>query len=413
MVNKENLKKIIIENREFTGAVQVKQRRIELEDHSNYIFIGQRRSGKTYFLYQLIKKQSETSDNYLFINFEDERLMEFTLEDFDTLLDMWYQLFNTKPVVYFDEIQNIEGWEKFCRRLADQGYRIYITGSNARMLSSEMASTLGGRFLTKEIYPLSFGEYLEFSGIDLKDHFAYSNQKNEIVRIQDEYMHYGGLPETLRFQQKREYLSNIYQKVFFGDILVRYKIKNDFALKLLIKKMAESVNNETSFNRIKNLLQSAGVKAGTATLIEYFKYLEESFLIFSLTGFTSKFAEKEMKKKFYFGDTGILNLFLFDQKTKLFENMIFTELRRRFNKPIFYFKRNLETDFYIPEEKMLIQASYSLSDMETRHREINALISSMKELSIQNAFIITFDDDELIKKGDFTLKIIPYWKWVL
>ncbi len=411
MVNIESLKKIIIESRDYVQSLSFKERSFEFEKNANYVFVGMRRAGKTFLIYNLIKERAR--EDFLYINFEDERLMEFEVSDFDLLLEAYSQLFKKKPSIYFDEIQNIFGWEKFCRRLADFGYEISITGSNASMLSREIATTLGGRFIVKEIQALSFAEFLSFNGVKLADNFEYGKQKSEVVRLMDEYMHYGGLPECIKYNDKRNYLSNIFQKVFFGDIIARYKLKNEFALRLLIKKMAESVNNETSFNRIKNILNSSNAKVGTGTLIEYFSYLEESFLIFSISNFTSKFAEKESKKKFYFADTGILNLFLIDQKSKLLENLVYIELRRRFQSDIFFYKRIIETDFYVPDQQLLIQVCMSVKDYETRERELKSLKYSMRELNVKDSLIITYDEQEEIEIAEGKIKVVPYWKWVL
>jgi predicted AAA+ superfamily ATPase len=411
MVSIERLKKIIIESRDYVQSLSFKDRSFEFEKNANYVFVGMRRAGKTFLIYNLIKERAR--EDFLYINFEDERLMEFEVADFDLLLEAYGQLFSKKPAIYFDEIQNIFGWEKFCRRLADFGYEISITGSNASMLSREIATTLGGRFIVKEIQSLSFAEFLSFNGVKLVPNFEYSKQKSEVVRLMDEYMHYGGLPECIKYNDKRNYLSNIFQKVFFGDIIARYKLKNEFALRLLIKKMAESVNNETSFNRIKNILNSSNAKVGTGTLIEYFSYLEESFLVNSISNFTSKFAEKESKKKFYFADTGILNLFLIDQKSKLLENLVYIELRRRFQSEIYFYKRIIETDFYVPDHNLLVQVCMSVKDYETRERELKSLKYSMRELQINESMIITYDEQEEIEIAEGKIKVVPYWKWVL
>jgi hypothetical protein len=413
MINADILKKLIIENKEFISKIEVFNRNIVFDDAGNYVFVGPRRSGKTFLMYQIIKKIIGMEDEYLFINFEDERLIEFQACDFDLLLEAHKQLYTKTPVVFLDELQNIEGWEKFCRRLSDTGYKVYITGSNAKMLSSDIATTLGGRLLLKEIQTLSFSEFLGFNGVVLQEHFEYSQQKTDIVRHQEEYMRNGGLPESIKYTDKRSYLSNIFQKVFFGDIIARYKLKNDFALKLLIKKIAESVNNETSFNRLKNIIKSTGLQVGTSTLIEYFSYMEESFLIFSISNYTSSFSEKESKKKFYFSDTGILNLFLINQESKLLENMVYLELRRRYGSELFFFKRNLETDFYVPQDNLLIQVSYSIRDFATKEREVKALLQAMHELEVVSGTIITFDESETIKKENSTITVLPYWKWVL
>lgn len=413
MINLDVLKKIIIENQEHITDIAIIKRQVAIEEHANYVFTGPRRAGKTFLIYQLIQTKHAGNQDFLFVNFEDERLIEFRYNDFELLIEAYYQLFETKPVLFFDEIQNIPGWEKFCRRMADTNYQIYVTGSNAEMLSSEIATTLGGRFLIKEISPLSFNEYLQFNAFVLQKNYQYTRQKTMIVKHMEQYLTYGGLPESLKYSDKRSYLSNIFQKVFYGDIIARHKLKNDFALKLLIKKIAESVNNETSFNRIKNIINSTGIKVGTATLIEYFNHLEDSYLVFSIKNYTSKFTERETKKKFYFIDTGVLNLFLINQSSKLLENAVYLTLKREIASEIFYYKRKYETDFYIPELELLIQVSYTLKNYQTRERELNALKAAMQDLKINNGLIITYDEEEEITDPDFNIKIIPFWKWTL
>lgn len=413
MVNLEGLKKIIVENQQHIADVKIRERQIGFEKQANYVFTGPRRAGKTFCLYQIIQTKHTTTDDFLFINFEDERLIEFDYHDFDLLLEAYYQLFEGKPVLFFDEIQNIPGWEKFCRRMADNGHKLYITGSNANMLSAEIATTLGGRFLIKEISPLSFKEFLQFNDIVLQKHFQYTGQKTEVVKHMEQFLTYGGLPECIKYSDKRSYLSNIFQKVFYGDIIARYKLKNDFALKMLIKKIAESVNNETSFNRIKNIINSTGIKVGTATLIEYFNYLEDSFLVFSIKNYASKFTERETKKKFYFIDTGVLNLFLIKQDSKLLENAVYLALKKSYASEIYYYKRKYETDFYVPESGQLIQVCYSIKDYETKHRELNALKAAMNDLNLKESLIITYDEEEEITDNEFDIKVVPFWKWVL
>lgn len=413
MINLEILKKIIVENQQRIADIAISERQIGVEQHANYVFTGPRRAGKTFFLYQLIQIHHAGSDDFLFINFEDERLIEFGSRDFELLLDAYQQLYEHKPVLFFDEIQNIPGWEKFCRRMADSGYQLYVTGSNARMLSAEIATTLGGRFLIKEISPLSFHEFLAFNDVVLQKHFQYTRQKTAVVKLMEQYFNYGGLPECLKYNDKRSCLSNIFQKVFYGDIIARHKLKNDFALKMLIKKIAESVNNETSFNRIKNMINSTGIKVGTATLIEYFNYLEDAFLVFSIKNYASKFAERETKKKFYFIDTGVLNLFLVNQDSKLLENAVYLALKRHVASDIYYYKRKYETDFYIPETGQLIQVSYSIKDYQTRERELNALKTAMRDLKINEGLIITYDEEEAITDHGHHISVVPFWKWVL
>lgn len=412
-MEKNILKKVILENQEFIGTIHPFKRDYRIEKNANYVIVGARRAGKTWYIFSIIKKlitEKGNSNRILYINFEDERLIELTVKDLDLLIESFKELYNTKPICFFDEIQNIPGWHRFVRRLADTGYRLFITGSNAQMISSEIATILGGRFLIKTIYPLSFLEFLNFKGIVPDENFLFSKQRINIRKLFDEYFYFGGFPEVLKLENKKEFLSNLFQKVFYGDIVARYGIKNDFALKLMIKKMAESVHNETSFSRIRNIIQYIGVKIGTATLIEYFHYLEESFLIFGLPNFSAKITSRESKKKHYFIDNGILGLFLFTPETILLENLVFIELMRRYGADFYYHKNNNEVDFYLREQGVLIQVCYSLSDAETKKREISALLKASKKLNAEEQLILTLDSDEII---DSRIKVIPIWKWLL
>jgi len=367
-------------------------------------------------MYQIIQdmiKKENNDKQFLYINFEDERLMELKINDLDTLIEAYRELYSTQPVTFLDEIQNIDGWEKFIRRLADQKYRIFVTGSNAKLISRETASTLGGRFIILEIDNLSFREYLHFNQFEPEDNYEFSEQRFHIHSYFKKYLKYGAFPEVIQLENKTAYLRNLFQKVFYGDIMTRYQIRNEHGLKLLIKKIAESITDETSFNRIRNLIKSTGIEIGTATLIEYFKYMEEGFLVYSLSNFALKFSERETKRKFYFVDNGFLNLFLIDSDDKLLENIVFRELTRRHKEDIFYFRDNHEIDFYIPSNKLAIQVVYSLTRPETLTREISSLSSSFKSLKLEKGLILTYTEEPELADDVRGIEIIPVWKWLL
>lgn len=415
-MNKELLKKIIIENQEFIRKVDVMPRHVEFDKTANIVFVGPRRAGKTFAMFQIIKNMfadGMPSTAVLYINFEDERLLEMTSRDLDLILDAWRELFEQKPVIFLDEIQVIHGWEKFARRLADTKYQVFITGSNARMLSSEIATTLGGRFMIHEIFPLTFAEYLMMKNITPESNWHYTEQRFEIRKQFDEYFYSGGFPEILQFDNKRLWLNNLYQKIFFGDLIARYNIRNDFALKLMVKKLAESIHNEISYNRIRHIIQSTGVKIGTATIIEYAKYLSETWLIFDVKNYYAKITERESSGKYYFIDNGILALFLMNPETILLENSVACHLRRRYGKEIFFAKRNTELDFYIPSDALLIQVAYQINAQDTEQREINALVKSAAELKANNLLIITLDDEKTVEVNGYRINIVPIWKWLL
>ena len=304
-------------------------------------------------------------------------------------------------------------WEHAVEYMDVKTYQVFITGSNAKMLSADISTTLGGRFFNKTINPLSFSEFLVFNKIYLKVNWEYSNQRFDIKEKYEEYLQYGGFPELVRYRDKREYLSNIYQKLFYGDVIARYSVSNPQILRLLIKKLAESVNNETSINRIKNLIKSTDIPVGNSTLFEYIEHLNNSFIISEISNYTSKYVERETKKKYYFSDTGLLSLFLMDQDSKLLENQVYVELKRRYQETIYFYKRNIEVDFYIPERKLLIQVSYNIVEEDARKREIKSLVKVMKEENIDSGIIITYDGEERLEIDNKVINIIPAWKWLL
>lgn len=411
---KELFKQIIIERQDWLRTISPNRREIGIEKNANYVFTGLRRAGKSFLLYQIIKDLVEDNDykGILFINFEDERLLELTHKELHLILEAYYEIYDLEPTIFLDEIQNIKNWQKFVRRLADDGLRIYVTGSNAEMLSSEIATTLGGRFINKEVLPLSFSEFLQFRDINYSRETKYSKDRFVIINAWKEFLKFGGLPELLRLENKREFLSSVYQKLFYGDIISRNNISNVHVLKLLIKKLAESVNNETSVNRIKNLIKSTSINIGSNTLFDYISYLEASFMIASVSNYHSKFVERETNKKYYFLDTGILALFLHDQDTKLLENQVYIQLRRM-GYEVYFLKKKTEIDFYVPDEELLIQVSYSINDPETYKREVDFLTKSMEYFGIKEGWIITYDERKTIPTPAGTIHVIPSWEWLL
>lgn len=415
-MNKDVFKQIIIENQEFISSVALINRELFIEDQGNYVFVGSRRAGKTYTMFQIMKQLIASGlsvESILYINFEDERLLELRPEELSLVTDAYKELFDRQPIVFLDEVQSVTGWEKFARRLADQSYRIFVTGSNAQMLSTEIATTLGGRFLIQEIYPFSFKEYLLANGLLLVENWEFSAQRFEVRRLFDDYFHFGGFPEILKFKEKRMWLNNLYQKIFFGDLIARYKIRNDFAMKLIVKKMAESIHDEMSFNRIKNIIQSTGIKIGTSTVIEYLVFLEETWLMFSIQNYLSKLNDRESQKKFYFIDNGILSLFLLRPETILLENIVAIELYRRFRDQLFYLRAHNEVDFYIPQERCLIQVSFNLASSETQLREEKALVKNYPGVEVNRRMIITMDTEKDYEVDNCKIEVIPVWKWLI
>ena len=412
-ISKDVIKQCLINKQREVDEAVIVNRSVNFEENGNYVIVGVRHAGKSYLLYQRVRQLQAAGmgwDEILFVDFEDERLAEFQTEDFNSLLEAHLELYGKKPVVFLDEIQNIPHWEKFVRRLADAKYRVYVTGSNAKMLSKEVATTLGGRFFIYDTYPYSFKEYLAAQQVELKEHWEYDTyQRSEVKRHLKEYFYFGGLPEILSFKNKRAMLSSLYQKIYLGDICGRNNIKNDRVLNILIKKMAESVKQPLSFNRLKNIIVATGMPISVPTTIDYADYVAESCLILPMENEVGKLTERETQKKYYFIDNGLLNLFLMSPETSLLENMVAVELCRRFGKEnVFYLNAEREIDFIVPDERLAIQVSYSVREDATYSREVSPLVKYAKAHQDWRCLLITYDE-EGVEEG---IPVVPVWKWL-
>ena len=421
-MDKQILKQILRDNQQEVVRYKIEPRELIIDDFPCCVLVGVRRSGKSYMLYQQIQQlliNGKQWDEILYLNFEDERLENFTAEDFNRLLECHQEMYGKRPMLFLDEIQNIDGWERFARRMADAKYTIYITGSNAKMLSGEINSALGGRFLTYEVYPYSFREYVNVHRVSVLPNDIISTEgRSDVVRLFNEYLHNGGLPASALLPAKRNYLSSVFQKIYLGDIIARNSITNAAGIRLMIRKIAESVCRPISFNRINNLLSSVGGKLSLATTIKYVEYCEDAWLLMKLKNYTACLADKESNCKYYFIDNGILNLFLIDKDSMLLENLVAMQLFRKYghdmsNERVFFYNDNFEVDFYIPEDTLAIQVCYSLSDEETLQREVNALKKLPKRLDCNRRLIITFDEETSFSDEYGTIEVVPAWKWLL
>lgn len=415
-MTKDLIKYLISYYQEFVSQISFEKREYELEANANCVFVGLRRAGKSYLMYQHIHhlmEQGHSIEEMLYFNFEDDRIDSITISDLDLIKTCYEEMYDHRPIFFLDEIQNIKGWEKFARRLADTGYRVYITGSNAKMLSSEIATTLGGRYLIKNIYPFSFSEFLLYKKIDLSDKNACFKFRTAITKEYEEYFRNGGLPEILQMADKRAWISSLFNKIFFGDLVARHQVRNDFALRVMIRKMAESVKQPTSYNRIASIASTVGKRISVDTVIDYMGYLQESWLILPYENIAAKLIDKESNRKYYFIDNGILNLFLLDPATSLLENQVAIRLRQKYGNQVYFYNKNVEVDFVVYEEGIAIQVSYSLSDPETEKREVDALLKLHKVLPMRKLMIISKDEEREITVNDVTIQVIPIWKWLL
>ena len=415
-MNKELFRAIISENQEFIGSIPLVERPLHLEESGNYVFVGVRQAGKSYLLYQRVKELLGCGINLhdiVYVNFDDERLLGMTTDDFDLILQAYYSMHGGQPIFFFDEIQNVDGWANFARRLANQKHRVYVTGSNAKMLSRDIETVLGGRYLSVYVFTYSFEEYLKAIGISVSGGSQYGRKANELQRHFRTYFEWGGFPELVNFREKRVWLNSLYNRIFFNDLVVRHKVKNEYSLRMCIRRLAESVMQPCSLNRLSNLVKSIGMPCSPSTVMEYVRYLQESCLLISLDNYASKFVDKETVKKHYFIDNGLLHLFINNPDTALLENLCAINLYKRYGKGVYYFNRNIEVDFYVPDEKLAIQASFRMSEEATLEREIKALVALHGLYETQRNLIITYEDEGIMERDGIKIEIIPVWKWLL
>jgi uncharacterized protein len=408
-MEKEEIRKIIFDQKEnFEKTEDYFKRDIDLDKYINtepiIIISGIRRAGKSTLL-KIIKNKININNenNYLYLDFSDDRLNNFTIDDFQKTYEIYLENYNKgKKYFFFDEIQYIKGWEKFVNRLYEkEKIKIFITGSNSSLLSSEISSVLTGRNKVITLYPLSFKEYIN-NKIDLiKPSTKINLQINQLF---EEYFKLGGFPYVLRTKDS-DILKEYYTNIVYKDIIVRKKIRQ-------IKEI--NVGQILSYNKI---LKHSKIKS-TSTIKNFIEYLNEVFLIFTISKYGSSIRKQNQNpKKTYFIDTGILNkinTLSTENKGWLLENIIFLELLRN-NHDIFYYKKESECDFLVKEGLKItkaIQVTYYLTN-KNKEREINGLIDAMKNHNLKEGIIITREQQETINLNEYKIKVIPVWKWLL
>ena len=417
-MNHDILKTVIYDQHEIIKNFKIVNREYEFDVNANYVLIGLRRAGKSTLLYKIVQDLIANGTDWnqiIYINFEDERLSEFSVNDFNDILSVQAEMSDKKGWFFLDEIQNIDGWEKFARRLSDSKEHAFITGSNAKMLSAEIENRLGGRYLTKYVTPYNFREYLTARKIDFSDKAILATKESgKIKREMETYFYFGGFPENLEYKNKREYVSSIYQKILLGDIATRHGIRNNTGLRLLIKKIAESVKDEVSYSKLHNILKTIGVSISKDIVIDYVGYAQQSFLIFAIRNYFSKFVDKETTPKYYFNDNGLLNLFLNKEEAKLLENLVAINLWNKYKDNVYYLKgENLDADFFVEETGAVIQVAYSAKNI-SNDRETKTLVDAAKSLKEAKRFIvITYEEENELTVDGLKIEIIPIWKWLI
>ena len=421
-IARNTLKQVLLDNQKDVEQYDIFPRHYDLDSFPLMIFVGVRRSGKSFLLFQKMRQllaEGKGWDEMLYLDFEDTRLEGFSADDFNLILECHQEMYGKRPMLFLDEIQNVDGWQKFARNLADKKYSVFITGSNAKMLSKEIMAALGGRYLPVEVYPFSFKEYLSYTGVAYDElALTATETKARFMKAYGEYFSWGGLPESINLPVKRSYLSSVFQKIYLGDIVQRNGISNPRLLQLMIKKMAESVMQPVSYNRISKILSSVSGKISVPTVSNYISYSEDAWLLLRLRNIASSFSDKESICKYYFIDNGLLTLQLINAETILLENMVALSLFRKYghdedNERVFFYNVNVEVDFYVPEDELAIQVSYSIADPETEKREKEPLEKLPNVHPCRRRIIITYDEEGTLTDKHGAIEVIPCWKWLL
>ena len=377
------------------------------------VITGLRRVGKSTLLAQIAKKYLR--NDYYFVNFEDERLINFSVNDFDLMHETLISLFGEKKTFLFDEIQNVPEWERFVRRLHDEGYKFIITGSNASLLSQELSTRLTGRSIRVELFPFSFKEFLLFKEVEVPNlKVLTTNEKGHLLKLINEYIISGGIPDALKYPELEIY-KTLYDDILYRDIATRYKLENVKSLKELAFYIVRNISTSVSYNKLKDLLKFGSVN----TVISYIDYLENSWLFFSINKYAFSVKEQQIAaKKIYGIDTGLIESVGFsfsENKGKLMENVVYLELRRR-QKEIYYYKtqEDYEVDFYLPKENSFIQVSKQFDTEETKERELRAISSAVKEQSKPSKYlVITESEKQTVERDDLKIQVVPLYEWLL
>ncbi|MDE6769314.1 MAG: DUF4143 domain-containing protein, partial [Muribaculaceae bacterium] len=273
------------------------------------------------------------------------------------------------------------------------------------------------RHPAQSVSPSAFRESLTANGVEIEDTWAYGKKRGEVERLLGTYFQWGGFPELLLFKNKRHWLNELYEKIILGDIAQRNSIRNEIALRLAVRRLADNIKNPTSYNRLANIVKGTGVSTNVASIAEYVKYCMDACMIFSLENYASKFVERVSVRKHYFIDNGLLNIFLTDSDTSLMENMCASTLYKNsiFNEEekVYFYNKEVELDFYLPNRKKGIQACYSINDPSTLEREVKALITFHELYGLEEAEIITYSEEQTIETPTLTIHIRPLAKWLL
>jgi predicted AAA+ superfamily ATPase len=417
MASKEMLRHLVIQQKtqieksgDFVERSIFSQVLAAMDDNRVIILAGIRRCGKS----TLLKQIMQTRKDYCYVNFEDERLLSFRAEEFSILDEVLIEVYGPAGTYFFDEIQNVEKFETFVRRLQDSGKKVVLTGSNASLLSQEFGTRLTGRYKLFEVYPFSFVEFLRFQKTKLNKESLYiPEEKVNLIRLFGRYAETGGMPEYL-MNNDSDYIQTLYDNILYRDIIARYSLRRQRLVRELVGILASTITLPFTYNSLK---KSLGLM-NAITVKEYISYLSGAYLFFELLRFDYS-VKKQLNspRKIYIIDTAfsaISGFSLSPDKGRILENIVFIELMRK-GSEIFYFAGDQECDFILKDKKKIIGAIQVCYEFlkENRDRETGGLLKAMAEFKLTQGMILTYDQEDTMKSDGKTIIIKPVWKWLL
>lgn len=417
MITKDALRQIVLQQKSEAFQPEATVARTVLgevlkwfKDNRIIILTGIRRSGKSTLLWQIMRHKT----GCCYVNFEDERFIDFMAQDFEELNEVLIEVYDNPNTYFFDEIQNVDKFETFVRRLQDQGKKVVMTGSNASLLSRELGTRLTGRYKSFEIYPFSFREYLAFKKSEpAKDWFYLAEKKVKLIKLFGDYSVNGGFPEYLKNRDK-DYIRTLYENILYRDIIARYSIKKQRVVKELVSILVTNISSQFTYNSVKKALGLANA----ITVKEYVSYLSNSYLFFELQKFDFSIRkQRNSPKKIYLIDPVFNQVSGFNfslNQGKVLENIVFIELKRR-NKEVYYYSNRGECDFVIKSGIRITEAiqTCQVLNKSNKEREVNGLLEAMGEFKLGTGLMLTQEQETELKIKGKTIKVMPVWKWLL
>lgn len=399
----ENIKQYLIDFQERQFKTFGRDLQVKFSKEFITSIVGARRVGKTYLLFNLINKLKDRQEA-LYIDFDLPAFLDFDGEDLKKIINLHLQLFGKLKYVFFDEIQNLNNWERGLKEIYEEKqYFIFITGSSSKLLSRELATELRGRTISYTLFPLSFNEFIKLKGFLGNRKMISTKTKNKLIFLFNQYLEIGGYPQIILEKSLKEQIVKDYKElVLFRDLVERYRLKNLFVVKRFFEYLISAFAKEISIDKFYNYLKSQNIALSKKTLYNYLDYFESSLFFHLLRSHRAR----ERLKKVYLNDVAFAEA----DKGRRLENLVFLELLRQREEPKF-FKAKFECDFVL-SKKTAIQICWDLN-YENEQRELRGLKEAMKYFKLKNGLILTYNQEKEIKDGRNVIKVIPAWKWIL